>query len=103
LTATTNLFEQFVIAQFSQQLGSTRCFFVLRRSILTVGTNISHTAGVAAPGYNIGGDANRGFQDAAGTKSFWCVGQDFRAAISANSDYRGHFSESNWWVPSTFT
>src|SRR5262245_8508475 len=47
-------------------------------------------AGVGNRGYSVWEAADRCFQDAAGTKSLWCIGKYFRAAIATNSDYSNH-------------
>src|SRR6266513_1327652 len=53
LTAATDLFQQFVIAQFSEKLGGASCFFIMTssRSIRFIACGIVDTAGVTALGY----------------------------------------------------
>jgi hypothetical protein len=55
LTAATDLFQQFVIAQLSQYLGNARCFLVLASSSRSILFNISSRAAVRRHRQGYGG------------------------------------------------
>jgi hypothetical protein len=93
LTAATDFFQQFVVAQLAHHLRqalasrSCSCWFV-------------HAAGVDAPRYSfIVEQTKPALKKATCASSVWRVGGDFRAALWTKSDYIDHgscFSQSFW-------
>ena len=50
------------------------------------------TIGVTDPSYRcVGEQTKAGLKQTSRTKAFGCVGKDFRAALSTNSEYAGHY------------
>src|SRR5206468_11404662 len=90
LTAATDFFQQFVIAQLSQHLGGARCFFTMGSS-RSIRFNIFSGAAVTAAGYRcVREQTKRGFEKASWAASLRCVGWDFRAALWAKSEFARH-------------
>src|SRR5262249_14948540 len=88
LTAPTDFLQQLIVTQLSQHRAGAHTRF---RARLSFRISILDGTAVIAIGYSlVRGDTERCFQHATHAKSFRCVGKDFCAALSANSNYAGH-------------
>src|SRR5262249_55012038 len=93
LTTATNLLEQFVIAQLSEQLGSANCFLFMAscRSMRFIASGPVRTVGVTTPGYRCAYEIAKGaFQHALRANPFRRVGKNLRATLPADSDNPNH-------------
>ena len=72
----------------------------LRRAAIARLRRARGYGGQVASGYGIRKDPERCFQCAGCAKAFRRIGKDFRAALSADSDYRDH--SRSWFEQSPF-
>jgi len=84
LTTTTDLFQQFIIAQFSQNFRGAPCYFGIAQSRGVAGLRIFRGTTVVAGGYRcVREQTKTTFKKATRAAAFWRVGSDFRAALTA--------------------
>src|SRR6266581_2441415 len=89
LSTTTDFLEQFVVTTVGKRLCRTRNLLNLGRSSGIA--DIFNGAAVIVRGYRCACEKiEAGLEEACGAKSFRCVGEDFRSALSTNSQYAAH-------------
>src|SRR6266699_661323 len=88
LTAAANFLQQFIVTKIGQRLCRTRNLFNLGRSIRTTRSDIFNGGAVIASGYSLFREQTKAcLKQANCAKSFGRVGEDFRSALSTNSQY----------------